>query len=114
MADTADLGTTMSPGTMPAPRLPAPSRTNAYGPDPAQMYDVRLPTGEPQGTTVVIIHGGFWQTEWDRTHAASQAQAFADHGFHVAVLEYRRVGMAGGGWPGTFQDVATAVTAVSF
>ncbi|MEO8517637.1 MAG: alpha/beta hydrolase [Dermatophilaceae bacterium] len=88
------------------------SRTAAYGPDPAQVYDVRSPTRAPGGTTVVVIHGGFWRAEFDRSHAASQAQAFADNGFHVAVLEYRRVGMTGGGWPGTFQDVAAAVAAV--
>lgn len=80
---------------------PAASRTTAYGPDPAQVYDVRLPTRAPRGSTVAVIHGGFWRAEFDRKHATSQAQAFADNGFHVAVMEYRRVGMAGGGWPGT-------------
>ena len=91
---------------------PPPGRTTAYGPDPAQVYDVRLPTSTPRGTAVAIIHGGFWQAGFDRAHAASQAQAFADNGFHVAVLEYRRLGMTGGGWPGTFQDVAAAVAAL--
>lgn len=88
------------------------SRTTSYGPDPAQVYDVRLPTRGARGSTVVVIHGGFWRAEFDRSHAASQAQAFADSGFHVAVLEYRRVGMPGGGWPGTFEDVMAAVSAV--
>ena len=91
---------------------PPPSRTEAYGPDPAQVYDVRLPSGTPRGTTVVVVHGGFWQAEYDRAHAASEAQAFADDGFPVAVLEYRRVGMPGGGFPGTLEDVAAAVAAV--
>lgn len=100
------------PRTILTRAAPPASRTTAYGPDPAQVYDVRLPTRAPRGTTVAIIHGGFWQAEFDREHAASQAQAFADNGFHVAVLEYRRVGMAGGGWPGTFLDVAAAVAAV--
>jgi acetyl esterase/lipase len=31
------------------------------------------------------------------------------HNFAVWNIEYRRVGEAGGGWPGTFQDVARAV-----
>ena len=91
---------------------PAAPRTTAYGPDPAQVYDVRLPTRAPRGSTVAVIHGGFWRAEFDRAHAASQAQAFADNGFHVAVLEYRRVGMTGGGWPGTFLDIMAAVAAV--
>lgn len=91
---------------------PPPARTEPYGPDPAQVYDVRLPSGTARGATVVVVHGGFWQAEFDRAHAASEAQAFADDGFHVAVLEYRRVGMPGGGWPGTVEDVAAAVAAV--
>ena len=91
---------------------PPPARTEAYGPDRAQVYDVRLPSGTARGATVVVVHGGFWQAEFDRAHAGSEAQAFADDGFHVAVLEYRRVGMPGGGWPGTVEDVAAAVAAV--
>jgi acetyl esterase/lipase len=100
------------PRMSPTPAVAAASRTTAYGPDPAQVYDVRLPTHASRGSTVVVIHGGFWRAEYDRAHAASQAQAFADNGFHVAVLEYRRVGMTGGGWPGTFQDIMAAVAAV--
>ncbi len=100
----------------PAAGLPAAARppawTASYGPDPAQVYDVRLPTAPPTGTTVVVVHGGFWRREWNRDHAAGQAQAFADAGHHVAVLEYRRSGMTGGGWPGTFDDVTSAIRAV--
>jgi acetyl esterase/lipase len=94
------------------PDVPPPSRTTAYGIDPDQVYDVRLPPSAPTGTTVVVVHGGFWKPEWDREHAAPQAQAFADAGHHVAVVEYRRTGMRGGGWPVTFADVAAAVDAV--
>jgi len=97
------------------PDVAPPSRTTAYGIDPDQVYDVRLPATEvaaPTGTTVVVVHGGFWKPEWDRAHAAPQAQAFADAGHHVAVVEYRRTGMRGGGWPATFADVSAAVDAV--
>ena len=51
-------------------------------------------------TGVVVVHGGFWRAEFDRAHAGSQAQAFADAGYPTAVLEYRRTDMPGGGWPG--------------
>jgi acetyl esterase/lipase len=94
------------------PDVPPPARTVAYGIDPAQVYDVRTPGSAPTGTTVVVVHGGFWKAEWDRDHVAPQAQAFADAGHHVAVVEYRRTGMRGGGWPGTFADVIAAVDAV--
>jgi acetyl esterase/lipase len=92
--------------------VPPPSRTTAYGGDSAQVYDVREPTRAAIGVTVVVVHGGFWKAEWDRVHAAPQAQALADTGYHVVVVEYRRTGMPGGGWPGTFTDVLTAVGAV--
>ena len=41
------------------PDVASPSRTTAYGIDPAQVYDVRVPTADPTGTTVVVVHGGF-------------------------------------------------------
>ena len=91
---------------------PPPARTTAYGPDPAHLYDVRLPACSPHDVGVVVVHGGFWRERYDRAHAACQAQAFTDAGFPVAVVEYRRTGMPGGGWPGTGDDVAAAVAAV--
>ena len=86
-----------------------PTRTTAYGDDPAQVYDVRLPERVTRRLTVVVVHGGFWRPEYDRGHASRQAQAFADAGYPVAVVEYRRTGMPGGGWPGTGADVAAAI-----
>lgn len=108
------------PAEVPAPdpravldrTAPPPARTTAYGPDPAHVYDVRLPAGPATEVGVVVVHGGFWRERFDRTHAGCQAQAFADAGHPVAVVEYRRTGMPGGGWPGTGEDVAAAVAAV--
>ena len=90
-----------------------PARTTAYGPDLAQVYDVRRPAEPARGVTLVVIHGGFWRARWDREHAAAQAQRFADLGFGVAVLEYRRVGMPGGGFPGTLEDVRRGLGAIA-
>lgn len=101
-----------APTGMPTASTPPPDRTTAYGQDPAQVYDVRLPSTPESGATVVVVHGGFWRREWDREHAGAQAQGFADAGHHVAVVEYRRTGMPGGGWPGTFQDVSAAIRAI--
>nr|WP_231134647.1 alpha/beta hydrolase [Motilibacter deserti] len=60
------------------------------------------------------MHGGFWRSGYDRVSAGvgPLAAALAGHGFAVATPEYRRVGQPGGGWPGTFDDVARAVDAV--
>jgi acetyl esterase/lipase len=87
-----------------------PDFTVAYGDDPEQIADVRMPRpGVDVRPLVIFVHGGFWMSEWDRAHAAPLATALAALGYPVASLEFRRVGQPGGGWPGTFNDVATGV-----
>lgn len=81
------------------------------------IVDVHLPrsagTGDPAdpaARVVVLIHGGFWKTAYDRRHTRPMARALAAAGFVVASPEYRRVGPGGqGGWPVTAQDVRRAV-----
>lgn len=94
---------------------PPPDATLSYGLDPAQVYDVRQQPARvtPAGATVLVVHGGFWRAAYDRSHAAAQAHALALRGFAVAVGEYRRAGMPGGSVPGTLDDVAALVAAVS-
>jgi acetyl esterase/lipase len=89
---------------------PPPDFTVVYGEDPEQIADIRLPAaGTSPQPLVVFIHGGFWRAVWDRTHAGPLAAALSALGYPVACLEYRRVGQAGGGWPGTFDDVDAGV-----
>ncbi|MHA6760883.1 alpha/beta hydrolase [Streptacidiphilus sp. PAMC 29251] len=89
------------------PAAPPPDHTARYGPHPEQIVDLRLPPeGPPPSTLVVLVHGGFWRVAYDRAHTAPLADALARAGFAVAVPEYRRVGSPGGGWPGTFDDLA--------
>lgn len=90
---------------------PPPDLTFAYGPGPEHVVDVRLPARLP-APLVVVIHGGFWRETYDRTHTGPQATALAEAGYVVAVPEYRRTGQEGGGWPGTFDDVAAALEAL--
>ena len=98
------------------PALP-PDGTIRYGPGPDNIADVRLPSGGgPRGASagsgqplVVVLHGGFWRAAFDRKHVGPMAAALAAEGYLVCVPEFRRVGQAGGGWPGTFDDVAAAV-----
>jgi acetyl esterase/lipase len=93
---------------------PPPQRTVSYGADAAQAYDVREPYAgsDVADVTVLVVHGGFWRAAYDRTHTGPQADALARAGFHVAVGEYRRAGMPGGGVPGTLDDVRDLVAAV--
>lgn len=90
---------------------PDPSRTVAYGPAAHQVYEVHEPSGSPRAW-VALIHGGFWRAEWDRTHLRPLAGALARDGYAVALVEYGRPGMPGGGWPATGEDVVAAVAAL--
>ena len=92
-----------------------PDRTVRYGDHPDQVVDIWLPpSGAPEpGPMVVFVHGGFWRAAYDRTHAVPLVADLAARGFPVALVEYRRVGQDGGGWPGTFDDVALGVGAVA-
>jgi acetyl esterase/lipase len=89
---------------------PPPAPCIAYGDEPEQVANLHLPAvdGEPW-PVVVLVHGGFWRRRWDRTTTTSLAQELAAGGLLVWNVEYRRVGQDGGGWPGTFLDVAAAV-----
>ncbi|MFC9324332.1 alpha/beta hydrolase family protein [Kitasatospora sp. NPDC057015] len=94
-------------------RPTGPDVTLGYGHEhPDQIADITLPHGAAAGLgepapLVLFLHGGFWRARHDRLHAAALAEALAAQGYAVANVEYRRVG-AGGGWPGTFVDVALA------
>ena len=77
--------------------------------DPLQFGDLILPPGAGPFPLAIVIHGGCWRAgiaTLDSTSAL--ADALADAGVATWNVEYRRVGNAGGGWPGTFRDVAAA------
>lgn len=88
-----------------------------YGDAAEQLIDVRLPA-VPSGAatdpapTVVILHGGFWRAPFDRVHTRPMADALTEAGFVTVTPEYRRTGQAGGGWPGTLEDVGAALDAL--
>jgi alpha-beta hydrolase superfamily lysophospholipase len=86
------------------PPLPADRRV-PYGDDPSHFFDLWLPTVQSARGTVVMIHGGFWRSRYDLSHASHLCAALARNGLVAASLEYRRVGSSGGGWRGTYDDV---------
>ncbi|SDY35320.1 Alpha/beta hydrolase family protein [Modestobacter sp. DSM 44400] len=95
-----------------------------YGADPAQFLELTLPppvqelngsavlsehpVGEAPAPVVVVLHGGFWRARYGIELARPLAADLAARGWAAVAVEYRRVG-AGGGWPQTLTDVATAI-----
>ena len=85
---------------------PPPAHRMSYGEHPLQFGHLRLPPGPGPHPVLVFLHGGCFLSQYDIGHVGLLEQAVADAGFAVWSLEYRRVGDEGGGWPGTFRDVA--------
>jgi acetyl esterase/lipase len=84
-----------------------------YGDHADALMDVFLPSHPGAGPLplLVMLHGGFWRQQWDRTHLRPLAEALTAEGFVVATPEYRRTG-GSGGWPQTGDDIETAVREV--
>ena len=80
----------------------------AYGADPNQFADVRLPKSKGPFPVLINIHGGYWRAKYDLAHAGHLCAALGGQGIATFNLEYRRVGNEGGGWPGTFADIRSA------
>ena len=88
---------------------PPADKRLAYGRDENQFLDLRLPAGKGPHPVVLNLHGGFWRSRYDLGHAGHLCAALTKKGIATCNLEYRRVGNAGGGWPGTFDDVRSGL-----
>ena len=79
-----------------------------YGPGEFHFGDLRLPTLAPnqKAPVLVFLHGGWWKSEYGLAYAGHLCAALKSDGLASWSLEYRRVGNPGGGFPGTFEDVA--------
>ena len=81
----------------------------AYGAGEFQFGDLWVPVGGggPGGfPVVVLLHGGWWRSVFGLGYCGFLCAALRGAGVAVWSMEYRRVGDAGGGWTGTFEDVA--------
>jgi len=84
---------------------PPPDKREAYGSDPNQFVELRLPRGKGPHPVLLNLHGGYWRAKYDLAHAGHLCEALRAAGIATFNVEYRRVGNPGGGWPGTFEDV---------
>ena len=69
---------------------PGPDEVHRYGEGPDQLVEVFCRDGgAPERPVIVLIHGGFWRPDYDRTHIRPLATALrADR--TVVSIEYRR------------------------
>jgi acetyl esterase/lipase len=77
----------------------------AYGNDELQFGELHLPEGKGPHPVAIVIHGGYWRARYDLRHIGHFCVALAEARVAAWSLEYRRIGNAGGGYPGTFDDV---------
>lgn len=80
----------------------------AYGTDPNQFGDLRMPKSKGPFPVLMNIHGGYWRAKYDLLHAGHLCAAITNKGCATWNVEFRRVGNPGGGWPATFEDIASS------
>lgn len=91
-----------------------PDHRLRYGDDAQQFGDLRLPAHDPVASAghpvVVVVHGGGYSPNWPLDHIAPLAERLTQvAGVATWNLEYRKPGQRGGGWPGTWLDIAAGI-----
>ena len=82
-----------------------PALRIAYGDDPLEFGELRVPPGDGPHPVVIVIHGGFWRAAYNLDHISHLCVALNKAGVATWSLEYRRIGNPGGGWRGTLDDI---------
>ena len=79
-----------------------------YGVGDLHFGDLFLPELKhgQRAPVLVFVHGGWWKNQYGLDYGGHLCNVFRRDGVAAWSIEYRRVGDPGGGWPGTFQDVA--------
>jgi acetyl esterase/lipase len=91
------------------PPPPAADARLAYGSEPKQFGDLRLPAVDGLPPLAVVVHGGAWKAIYNLIHIGHLCTALGETGIATWNVEYRSVGDPEGPWPGAGNDVARAV-----
>ena len=89
--------------------LRRPPQHHHYGTHPRQVADLHEPPQPGPHPVAVVLHGGYWQPPYTKLIMRPLCLDLVRLGFAAYNVEYRRLGRDGGGWPMTFDDVATAI-----
>ena len=93
--------------------MPKASEKIAYGPGAQQFGELWLPTTPGRHPVVLMVHGGCWRASIANLSIMNYAaEDLRQRGMVVWNIEYRGVDQPGGGYPGTYQDVAAAADAL--
>ena len=96
MCSFADAQTLSTQEVLHMPQAKADRRV-AYGSNPLQFGDIRMPRGTGTFPISIIIHGGCWSADYDLNYMGNMSAALAKAGVATWTIEYRRVGDNGGG-----------------
>jgi len=79
-----------------------------YGSGEFHFAESRVPQTDGPYPAAIVIHGGFCRALYGLDYIGPACDALTAAGIATWNIEYRRLGHAGGGWPGTFDDVSNA------
>lgn len=86
----------------------------SYGQDPMQYGELYLPAGEGPFPVVTFLHAGCWRSSEGMMNSyRAMAQAMTEHGIAAWNMQYRGATSPGGGWPGTWTDIARGFDALA-
>lgn len=114
-ATQSPLPTLMGPRNATAAPAARPDEMFSYGDADTQKAELFLPRAKADAPdalrpVIVTIHGGCWRKDLPgREQMRAAAGAFQEKGWAVWNIGYRRIDEEGGGYPGTYLDVARAI-----
>ena len=98
----------LTAGVLQAREVPQPDTTlTLRAGDRELVAELRVPAGNGPHPLAIVIHGGCFLTKFaDSRYMRPMAEALRLNGIATWTISYRRADESGGGWPGTFLDVA--------
>mgnify|MGYP005993081833 FL=1 len=99
--------------TLCLPRLTLAQTKISYGQDPMQYGELSLPEGDGPFPVVTFLHAGCWRSSEAMINSyRAMAKAMLEHGVAAWNMQYRGATSPGGGWPGTWLDIANGFDAL--